>query len=197
MNRDFRALVVGTGVIAMGWIALRGVPEAVGDVRRKEESVQQRAELLARARLRVESLRQLEDSVRALDSVAEALPEMLLVGEDEQTASVDLMRRLRERLASRPASLLGFEPLPVNVQSPPLELAAIKAQVETDYRELLAIVSEIELDPAMAIESLDIVAPDPDADTAASQRLSAGLGVSGWYRPTVERADTLSEAFPR
>ncbi len=181
--RDRRALVAGCAVIATAWLLVRGLPDAARMIAQAEDETVQRAALLARMRDRVHRLPSIDDSLRVLDEVAVALPHMLLVGGDRETAAVDLMRRIRDSLAHPEAKIIGFEPLDVTETSGPLTLASIRVDLETDFRGLLELLGAIEADPALEIESLDATAAAPHGRDDRPEILTADIGISGWYRP--------------
>jgi hypothetical protein len=189
MSRDARASLLGGIVLLSAWLTLRGIPDALTGLRRQEESVAQRAELLARAHSRIESLAELDDSIRTLDAVAEALPGMILMGSDPETASADLMRRLRDLLGRERVSLHGFEPQRDTTRSGPLRLAALTMSFETDFVELLDLIDRIGSDSALVVEALRVRAADPHADATEAERLAVELGVSAWYKPLSDETD--------
>lgn len=182
MSRDARALVIGALTVMAAVLVLRVIPGLVRSLRQQEETVLQEAGLLARARHRVGSLRRLEDSVAAFSEVGDALPAMLLSGGDAETASVDLMRRLRALLPSDHVVVVGFEPRRDLDTSGPLALTSVTLTAESDLRGVLAVLADIEEDAALAVEQLSVQGLDADSVTLR-ERLRAGIEVSGWYRP--------------
>jgi hypothetical protein len=191
MNRDVRALTVGGVVVAVAWLGLRGVPGGSAAWRQSEARLAQQAELVARARDRVQNLDALGDSIRAMSAVADALPRLLLLGGDAGTASVDLMGRIRELTSAAPVRLTGFEPNSAGARSGPLTSAAVTVLLESDLQGLVTVLDRIDVDSVLAVEALDVNAVDPQADSGRYERLTAAIRVSGWFRPASDGAPQL------
>ena len=191
--RDRRAVLVGLFVVSVVWVALRGVPSLVRLVQTEEARIQQEVLLLERARWRMTRLAELDDSIRALEVAARALPSVLLVGQDAETASVDLMRRARELVAPWPVRLLGFEAIRPRPEDSELVLAELGLQLETDLNTLLGVVRSIEADTAVGVERLEIESRNAHSSSSAPERIIARIGVSGWFRPDLPKAEEPME----
>ena len=148
---------------------------------------------MGRARERLSTVSDLADSLDAFSGLAESLPTILLVGGDESTAAVDLMRRIREIVGTRPAKVIGFGPRLTDETEGPLSLVSIGVDLESDLAGLLSIIESIEVDASLAVEALDVQALEPHADRAKAERLVAQLTVSAWYQP-IEEATQRAEA---
>jgi hypothetical protein len=175
--------MVGGLVCLAAWAALRGIPAAVSAVESREAITAQRSELLVRSRQRLARFGALDDSIAALEGMADALPRLLLVGADPATASVDLMRRLRGPLSSMPLTFVEFGAHRAPEFAGPLSMASVSLTIEGDYRGILGLIEHVERDSALAVESLEVVALEPDGEAVVIERLRATLVVSGWHRP--------------
>jgi hypothetical protein len=184
-DRDRRALTVGGLILVVAWGLLRAAPALTTYVQTLDNTLSQRVALLARADARLLDLRQLDDSIRRLEATAGALPRLLLVGDDVETATVDLMQRIRDQLNAREISFQEFGSHGVLDRQAPLVLAHVSVTIETDFRELLDIVREIEQDSTTMVERLEISAADPH-EPSPMERLTATLDVSGWFRGPAE-----------
>lgn len=195
MKRDRRAVLLGGLVISFAWIALRGVPGAVAWLRNEQEAVEQRAQLIARARAEVGTLAALDDSIRSLTAVADALPGLLLVGTDAETAAVDVMRRVRDHLEEEALLFIGFERYAPGDEAGPLVLAGVTVRVETDLAGLLRVLDVMAADLALSVDRVEVEALDPHSEDGLPERLQAGITVSGWYQRVAPRAVPSLAAF--
>lgn len=188
--RDRRTLVLGVSLVVVAWLPLRGLPAARGWLEQADATVAQRADLLARARTRVGDLSDVSDSIAALEKEADDLRGFVLVGDDAETASVDLMVRARDSLKQVPVTLIGFGPRETPLD-PPGSLAriAIPVRIETDLPGLVAAMRAIETHRALRLVGVEIEALDPHASAEEAERLSASMTVAAWYRPA---SDSLS-----
>lgn len=178
--RDRKALLVGGSVVALSWLSLRAAPAAVLEIRRAEAELAQRADLVVRARERVDALGPLADSIAALESVAEALPKLLLAGGDLETASVDLMRRVGE-IVERHARFESFDERAAGIRSGPLQMLTLRVRVETDLTGLVGFLEDVAGDSALSVEALQVSIRDPHAPAQRIERLTAMLRIGGWY----------------
>lgn len=192
-TRDRRAVLLGLLAVGTLWISLRGIPGLVREVRMTEARIEQEVMLLDRARTRLARLGELDDSIRVLEEAAEALPSMLLVGEDPETASVDLMRRSRQLVAPWPVRLEGFEATRPTTSASGLELAEVGIRLETDLRTLMDVLRAIEENPALGVEGFDIQATDAHAPPSQPERIAVIVRVSGWFRPDEQATDSPVE----
>lgn len=183
-SRDRRALVLGGGLIALSWLGLRAVPAAISGIGNARESLAQRTELLARAQERLGHVDRLDDSIAVLETAAQSLPDRLLAGEDGETASVDLMRRVRQMLDAHGSfvSVTGFGSHGLTEERPPLNLAYLDVTIESDFMGILQVAHEVEVDSTLGLESVSISGSHDVATNATAERLSATVRVSGWFR---------------
>jgi hypothetical protein len=183
-SRDRRALALGAGLIAFAWLALRGLPTAVSALEGSRESLAQRTELLARAQDRLAHIDQLDDSIAVLETAARALPDRLLAGGDVETASVDLMHRVREALGTYGSfvSVSGFGGHGVIEERPPLRLAYLEVTIESDFLGILDVAHGLEVDSTLGLEAVSASGSHEHVTDAAAERLSAAITVSGWFR---------------
>jgi hypothetical protein len=191
-SRDRRALALGGGLIVLSWLGLRGLPTVVAALEDSRESVAQRTQLLARAQGRLSRVGRLDDSIAVLETAARALPDRLLGGEDAETASVDLMRRMRETLSAYGSfvSVSGFGSHGVIEERPPLRLAYLDVAIESDFMGILEVTHELEGDSTLGLESISISGADEHAAAGlderttnkTAERLTATIRVSGWFR---------------
>jgi len=187
--RDRRALGLGAVLVLTAWGGIKGIPGLVLAVRHTEESISQRAELAARASRKLSNLSSLGDSLRVLERAVVSVPSFLLVGEDAETAAVDLMRRVRTEIPTPEAALTSFGAHSMGERSGDLTLAMLSVTVESDFRGLVELVGHLEADSALAVESIDISAgPTPDS-IRDRELLSATMTVSGWYRASESSGD--------
>ena len=179
--RDRRALLLGGCVVLAAWTGLRAAPRGLRFVSEREATVAQKGDLVARSREQVGRLSEMGDSIEALTRIVGTLDGWLLVGGNQETAAVDLMRRVRGALAARSVSFLAFERRREDLQAGPLSLAGVTVRIETDFRQLLELLDGLESDTTLAVERLEIIASEADS-SAEMERLVAEVAVSGWYQ---------------
>lgn len=182
-SRDRRAVLLGTTVVAVAWIGMRGVPGGLGWLETTRSTALQRAELVERGRARVRDVDTLADSLESFARIAESLPEVLLAGGDEEAAIVDLMGRVRRLVGGPRVRITAFDRLTETKEQSPLVLVNVTVMLKTDFQGLLSVITRIESDRALAIETVDVKAPAAHADREQPEILEADVVVSGWYRP--------------
>lgn len=188
-SRDRRAIMAGAAVIVVAWLAFRVAPDALAAVRQMDAELEQRTDLLNRARARVQGSHALADSIAALEALAASVPRMVLAGRDVETASVDLMRRVTE-VGQRYGRFERFEGRAAGPRAGPLERVELEATFETDFPGVMKLVRDIEADSVLSIEALDITARDPHASDDDPERLAVRMRIAGWHQSSdVSRRD--------
>jgi hypothetical protein len=190
--RERTSVVTGLAIVALGWLCLRGTPAALARVRALEDELKQRVELVERARRETSDLQPLSDSIAQLEHVARSLHRVILIGGESTTAAFDLTRRVSESLSRTTAFVHSVESVPDSVRSVALRRVSVRASLETDIVGLVGILTRLDNDSILAVESVDIAAPSPGDPQTTVERLQILLGVSAWFIPDT----TLSRPTP-
>ena len=190
-RRDIRALAVGLIVVVL-WLALRVTPTLRAHLRGIQEDIAERGELLVRARNETGKLGSLADSITALEGIAKALPRLLLIGEDSETATFDLTRRVAMQVAPEVAFVRDISAVPDTAASGELKRTTVRASLETDITGLMVLVRAFDADSLMAVERLAVAADSPTAAPDAMEHLQVALDISAWFRSVASRPDSSS-----
>jgi hypothetical protein len=181
------------GVAAAGMIvilAVRWIVAAAAHVVRVEEDLAAASGLLRAGLRQVRSIPILADSVAVLEDRIRELPQRILSGTDAQIAGLDLARRLATAALEARVSVDSVQPVPSEVQSGQLRRAASLAYLEADAAGILDLLGSIGADPALEIESVDVIAVNPLEHANRIEILSVRLVVAGWFRPPAPRLDS-------
>lgn len=189
-RRDRRALIIGSLVVALAWLGLRGIPDMMQRLGTLQDTVDQEAQLLRSAQERLSLLPQLGDSIMTLTGVADSLPSMLLAGSDTSAAEVDLMTRVRSSLEEVPVTIRGFERVGVEERSGPLVLTSVVVVLESDFRGVTEALEGLQGGLAVTVDALEITALNPH-ESGGMERLSARVTVSGWFRQVAPAQESV------
>ena len=181
-GRDRRALILGVFVLLGAWGGSRIVPMAWGVWSRMEDNLDRKVLLLEKARREAGRLAQLSDSVASLEEKIALLPRLVLLGRDEEAAAFDLVRRVSLVVSGAAAFAENIQKTGDSAVAGPLRRVSVEAVLETDITGLTDILSAVEMDSTMAVESVAVQAADAFAPPEVVEAVHAQVRVTGWYR---------------
>lgn len=169
------------GVVVLGWLCLRVVPQIAGQMRNAHELLTVRSELLARLEEQLADLDRLADSASGLQEQIVALAPAVLAGSGEAEAQHDLMGRIRMAAQHASVKLTNAEAEVDSVVAGSLYRVSVRMRFEGDVAGLVALLRALDVDPAaLLLDDLKVVAIDPIGEDGTTEVLRVELTVRGW-----------------
>lgn len=180
--RERRALRLGAVAILVSFTALRILPWVYHAARDRTEEFRSRAELLARARVTVESAGVLQDSSVAVKARLLALAPRILAGAQQAEALGDLSGRLNALASAHHVRLTRTDPLSDSTRAGELRRVSVRVVLESDSRGTLGFLGALARGPAvLVLKELRVTAPNPTSPAAVPEVLETEATVVGWY----------------
>ncbi len=132
----------------------------------------------------------LRDSLAEMERVAGTLQDVLLIGQDGQTAAFDLTRRLTSLMTGHPVAVQSVVPRPDTLRAGPLARVTVEATLTTDFSGALEVLESVSADPSMAPDLYQIRVRDPRSPIEWQEELQLSLAVSAWYHAGDSIPDT-------
>jgi hypothetical protein len=181
-GRDRRALRVGAGLVVVAFIVLRGGPLVVREVRAAEGRLTAAHARLGATQHESAALPGLEDSARAVRAALVGIAPALLEGGTPAGAAGALSLRLTAMADRSGVRLERTTALEDSARVGRLARVRARAEVESDSRGIVALLSGIERDPAaLRVVDLKVTALDPLSGDERAELLRAELTLTGWY----------------
>jgi hypothetical protein len=180
--RDWRALVLGSGVVLGAVLLLRVLPWTVRSALAAEAGLRQRAALLARARADLGDASTLRDSAFQLSQALVGLAPKILSGNSGAEAIADLSGRVNLAASGHQAKVERVDPVPDSAAAGRLRRATLRVVLECDVRGLVGVLQALEFGKAaLAVRELRVTTVDLGSADKNPEVLRVELTVAGWF----------------
>ncbi len=167
---------------SMAWLVLKVVPAVIHEVRNAQWSLEDKVTLLARGLEELKSVEGMEDSATALRTALVAQAARVVTSGNVTQANDALVGLVSSVVTRANARLNRTEPVTDSAARGYLRRVALLASFDSDIGGAIAVLRSLaEESPVVVVESITIMAPDPNPPAGEPEVLKVEMVVRGWY----------------